>query len=82
MKRALLLTLLVFSSLTLFSGCAAHRAAEGAAKDLKFAVIKSQLDGLGGLIEARTGQLRRSRSRPSRLPPAGHRSPHPRRRAW
>jgi len=32
----------------------AHRAAERAAKDLKFAVLKSQLDGLGGLIEART----------------------------
>lgn len=84
MKRTLLLTLIVCSSLTLFSGCAAllvgaaagaggvaytqgelkntesvalnaaHRAAERAAKDLKFAVLKSQLDGLNGLIEART----------------------------
>ncbi|MFM8471193.1 MAG: DUF3568 family protein [Limisphaerales bacterium] len=84
MKRALLLTLLIGSAVTLFSGCAvllvgaaagaggmaytqgelkntesvnlstAHRAAERAVKDLKFAVFKSQLDGLSGLIEART----------------------------
>ena len=84
MKRTLLLSLLVCSSLTLFTGCAvllvgaaagaggvaytqgelkntesvalntAHHAAERAVKDLKFAVLKSQLDGLNGLIEART----------------------------
>ncbi|KAF0181676.1 MAG: hypothetical protein FD161_349 [Limisphaerales bacterium] len=84
MKRTLLLALIVCSSLTLFTGCAAllvgaaagaggvayaqgelkntesvalstaHRAAERAAKDLKFAVLKSQLDGLNGVIEART----------------------------
>lgn len=84
MKRTLLLTLIICSSLTLFTGCAAllvgaaagaggvaysqgelkntesvalataHRAAERAVKDLKFVVIKSQLDGLGGLIEARS----------------------------
>ena len=32
----------------------AHKAAERAVKDLKFAVIKSQVDGLAGVIEART----------------------------
>lgn len=84
MKHTVLLALIVCSSLTLFSGCAAllvgaaagaggvaytqgelkntesvalstaHRAAERAVRDLKFAVLKSQLDGLSGVIEART----------------------------